>query len=179
MLSIEYVFDRIFCHIGGASHDRPEGARYAGSEYRTPELLRGKRPSAKAARLPLMVFVTSRPLRQSIRPLTTRLLAWAFVMVVGKSVYLQALLHQRYQLRCRLRLLFWRDLLRQYLDRTLDQNSQHGIGVHADCVGHADCRGKDMQRIGPTGSNALNATDKRLNGWVRAVWHDIIMGTTR
>jgi hypothetical protein len=92
-------------------------------------------------------------------------------------VYLQALLHQRDQLRCRLRLPLWRDLLRQCLDRTLDQNPQHGIGVHADYASHADCRGKDMQWIGPARGGALDATDECLNGWVRAIWHNAIMET--
>jgi hypothetical protein len=100
-------------------------------------------------------------------------------MVVGQPVCLQAFMHQRDQLRCRLRLPFWRNLLCERLDRTLDQNPQHGIGVHADCAGHADCRGKDLQWIRPASSDALDATDECLNGRVRAVWHDAIMTTTR
>ncbi len=36
-----------------------------------------------------------------------------------------------------------------------------------------------MQRIRSAGGDALDATDERLNGWVRAVWHDVIMQTMR
>jgi hypothetical protein len=90
---------------------------------------------------------------------------------VGQPVCLQALLQQFDQRRSGVGLSLGRDLSNERLNRTLDQNAQDYVRVHADRAGHADRLSKDVRWVGSVGGDALNSADKCLDGGKRTVWH--------
>ena len=107
-----------------------------------------------------------------VTSIATRRLLSITILVIGDPTHRKPLLQQMHQRRCRLCLPFLRNLLKDGLDRALDQRSQDCIGVHADHARHGDRLGEYAYRVGPAGSDALGTSGEVIDGGEMTVWHD-------
>jgi hypothetical protein len=85
------------------------------------------------------------------------------------------LLQQCHQGLGGLRLSFGRNLLKNGLDRTLDQRAQDCLRVQANRTSHGDRPGQDADRIGPAGSRTLGTSREVIDGGEMTVWHGTSM----